>query len=62
MLFKHLERRQHRHLASELERISESFKNWTTMYRADGRKIQRAIQVDIDSIRFCTPQMIKRPK
>jgi len=32
------------------------------MYRADGRKIQRAIQVDIDSIRFCTPQMIKRPK
>lgn len=39
--------------------ISESFKNWQEMFRAGGRKIQRAVNIDIHSIRFCTPQMIE---
>ena len=40
--------------------ISESFKNWSSMFKAGGRKIQRSILIDINSIRFCTPEMVER--
>ncbi len=40
--------------------ISESFKNWSAMQRAGGRRIERSILIDINSIRFCTPEMIER--
>lgn len=40
--------------------ISESFKNWRGMQRSGGRRIKRSIYIDMNSIRFCTEDMIKR--
>ena len=38
--------------------ISDSFKNWRGMEESDGRRIKRALNIKIDSIRFCTEQML----
>ena len=40
--------------------ISDSFKNWRGMSEKGGRRIKRAIHIDVTSIRFCTPEMIER--
>jgi miniconductance mechanosensitive channel len=40
--------------------ISESFKNWKGMQQSGGRRIKRAIHIDMNSIRFCTEEMIGR--
>ncbi len=40
--------------------ISDSFKNWRGMQESGGRRIKRAINIDINSIRFCTPKMQER--
>ena len=40
--------------------ISESFKNWSGMQQSGGRRIKRAIHIDMNSIRFCTEEMIGR--
>lgn len=40
--------------------ISGSFKNWRGMTESGGRRIKRAIHIDMSSIRFCTPEMLKR--
>jgi miniconductance mechanosensitive channel len=40
--------------------ISDSFKNWRGMQESGGRRIKRAIYVDMSTIRFCTPQMLTR--
>lgn len=40
--------------------ISESFKNWRGMREAGGRRIKRAVYIDINSIKFCTDEMINR--
>ncbi|WDD98990.1 mechanosensitive ion channel family protein [Thalassomonas actiniarum] len=37
---------------------SGSFKNWRDMYHSGGRRIKRAIWIDISSIDFCSPQQI----
>ncbi|WDE05523.1 mechanosensitive ion channel family protein [Thalassomonas viridans] len=37
---------------------SGSFKNWRDMYNSGGRRIKRAIQIDISSIGFCTREQI----
>ncbi len=42
--------------------ISESFKNWRGMDESDGRRIKRAIQIDVSSICFCSPEMIENFK
>jgi len=42
--------------------INNSFKNWRGMQEAGGRRIKRAIYVDISSIQFCTPEMIEKFK
>jgi miniconductance mechanosensitive channel len=39
--------------------ISSSFKNWRGMSDSDGRRIKRHITIDINSIKFCTPDMIE---
>lgn len=36
--------------------ISDSFKNWRGMHQSGGRRIKRAIKIDIHSIRFLTPK------
>ncbi|MEZ5359775.1 MAG: mechanosensitive ion channel [Candidatus Zixiibacteriota bacterium] len=40
--------------------ISESFRNWRGMSESGGRRIKRAIHLDIASIRFCDEEMISR--
>jgi len=40
--------------------ISESFKNWRGMSESGGRRIKRAVHIDISSIRFCNEEMLER--
>ncbi len=40
--------------------IDNSFKNWRGMQLSGGRRIKRAIHIDINSIRFCDDAMIER--
>lgn len=40
--------------------ISESFKNWRGMKESGGRRIKRAIHIDINTIKFCNDEMINR--
>ena len=40
--------------------ISESFKNWRGMSESGGRRIKRAIIIDMSSIRFCDDAMLER--
>ena len=40
--------------------ISDSFRNWRGMSESDGRRIKRCVFIDINSIKFCTEEMIKR--
>lgn len=40
--------------------ISDSFKNWRGMEESGGRRIKRALHIDVNSIRYCTPEMVER--
>jgi miniconductance mechanosensitive channel len=40
--------------------ITESFKNWRGMSESGGRRIKRSINIDINTIRFCTEDMLDR--
>ena len=40
--------------------ISESFKNWQGMQESGGRRIKRAVNIDMSSIRFCNEEMLER--
>lgn len=40
--------------------ISGSVKNWRGMQESGGRRIKRAIYIDVHSIRFCDAQMLER--
>lgn len=42
--------------------VSDSFKNWRGMMDFGGRRIKRAVYIDVNSIIFCTPQMLKKYK
>ncbi|MEA2040740.1 MAG: mechanosensitive ion channel [Thermodesulfobacteriota bacterium] len=42
--------------------IEETFKNWRGMQQSGGRRIKRAIHIDLDTIKFCDQQMIERFK
>ena len=39
--------------------ISESFKNWRGMSESGGRRIKRAVYIDIGSIMLCTEEMLE---
>ncbi|MAE71370.1 MAG: mechanosensitive ion channel protein MscS [Gemmatimonadetes bacterium] len=39
--------------------ISDSFRNWRGMSESGGRRIKRAIHIDMTSIKFCTPEMLR---
>ncbi len=39
--------------------ISESFKNWRGMYMTGGRRIKRAIYLDMTSIKLCGPEAVE---
>ncbi|MFQ5453906.1 MAG: mechanosensitive ion channel family protein [Candidatus Zixiibacteriota bacterium] len=40
--------------------ISDSFKNWRGMSESGGRRIKRAINIDMSSIKFCNKEMLDR--
>lgn len=40
--------------------ISESFKNWRGMTESGGRRIKRSIVIDINSVSFCSNELIER--
>ena len=42
--------------------ITHSFKNWEGMSRSGGRRIKRAIFIDMNTIKFCTEAMINKYK
>jgi miniconductance mechanosensitive channel len=42
--------------------VSDSFKNWRGMTEFGGRRIKRSIYIDMNSISFCTPQMLEKFK
>lgn len=42
--------------------ISDSFKNWRGMQQFGGRRIKRCVYIDVNSICFCTQEMIEKFK
>ena len=40
--------------------VSDSFQNWRGMRESGGRRIKRSINIDMSSIRFCTPEMLEK--
>jgi len=40
--------------------VTDYFKNWRGMDESGGRRIKRSIHIDMNSIRFCTPEMLER--
>ncbi len=42
--------------------ISDTFKNWRGMYESAGRRIKRAVHIDMNSIRFCDEAMLEKFK
>ncbi|MFA5689568.1 MAG: mechanosensitive ion channel domain-containing protein [Kiritimatiellales bacterium] len=39
--------------------ISESFKNWRGMFESGGRRIKRALHIDMQTVRFADEEMLK---
>ena len=39
--------------------VTDSFQNWRGMTDSDGRRIKRFINIDLNSITFCTPEMLE---
>jgi len=42
--------------------VSESFQNWRGMEESGGRRIKRALKIDMKSVKFCTPEMLNKFK
>jgi miniconductance mechanosensitive channel len=42
--------------------ITDSFKNWRGMEESGGRRIKRSVNIDMKSVKFCTPEMIEKFK
>jgi len=40
--------------------ITDSFKNWRGMSDSDGRRIKRSINLDMNTVKFCTDDMLDR--
>ncbi|MBI9033053.1 MAG: mechanosensitive ion channel [Bacteroidales bacterium] len=40
--------------------VTESFMNWRGMEESGGRRIKRSINIDMNSVKFCTDEMIQR--
>ena len=40
--------------------ISDSFKNWRGMSESGGRRIKRSLNIKINSIKFCPPELLKK--
>ena len=42
--------------------VSSPFTNWRGMSESDGRRIARSINIDVNTIRYCTPEMLEKYK
>lgn len=42
--------------------VNDSFQNWRGMYDTGGRRIKRSIDIDMNSVRFCTSEELARFK
>ena len=42
--------------------ISDPFINWRGMTESGGRRISRSVIIDLDTIKFCTPEMLEKYK
>lgn len=42
--------------------MENSFKNWRGMSQSGGRRIKRALFIDSNSIKFCTPELLEKLK
>ena len=42
--------------------VSAPFTNWRGMSESGGRRIARSINIDVNTIRYCTPEMLERFK
>lgn len=40
--------------------VSDSFQNWQGMRESGGRRVKRSINIDMGSVRFCTPEMLAK--
>ena len=40
--------------------VTDYFKNWRGMEESGGRRIKRSINIDMNSVKFCTPEMLDR--
>ena len=40
--------------------VSDSFQNWRGMQESGGRRVKRSINIDMNSVRFCTPEMLEK--
>jgi len=40
--------------------ISDSFKNWRGMEKSDGRRIKRALNIELNSIQFCSSETLNK--
>ena len=40
--------------------VSDSFQNWRGMQQSGGRRVMRSVNIDMTSVRFCTPEMLAR--
>ncbi|MDD3959334.1 MAG: mechanosensitive ion channel [Oscillospiraceae bacterium] len=38
--------------------VTNTFKNWRKMSQTEGRRIKRAVHVDVNSVRFCSEEML----
>ena len=42
--------------------VSNPFTNWRGMTDSDGRRIARTLNIDVNTVRYCTPEMIEKYK
>lgn len=40
--------------------VSDSFQNWRGMRESGGRRVKRSINIDMTSVKFCTPEMLSK--
>lgn len=40
--------------------VSDSFQNWRGMKESGGRRIKRSINIDMNSVKFCTSEMLEK--
>ena len=40
--------------------VSDSFQNWRGMQESGGRRIKRSVNIDVNSVCFCTPEMLEK--